>query len=44
MEIFSYNCQKEMFVAVLQDHVTGEVFNTQPRNSYSLKGLLFYME
>ena len=24
--------QEETSVAVLQDHVTGEVFNTQPRN------------
>ena len=30
MEI--YNCQEETSIAVLQDHVTGEVFNTQPRN------------
>ena len=30
MEIFT--TVEEMPVAVLQDHVTGEVFNTQPRN------------
>ena len=39
-----YNCQDETSVAVLQDHVTGEVFNTQPRNIRSLKESLFYME
>ena len=27
-----YNCQEETSVAVLQDHVTGDVFNSQPRN------------
>ena len=30
--IYFYNCQEETSVAVLQDHVTGKVFNTQPRN------------
>ena len=26
------NCQEEASIAVLQDHVTGKVFNIQPRN------------
>ena len=29
---YFYNCQEETSVAVLQDHVTGEVYNIQPRN------------
>ena len=29
---YFYSCQQEMSVVVLQDHVTGEVFNTQTRN------------
>ena len=29
---YFYTCQEETSVAVLQDHVTGEVFNTEPRN------------
>ena len=32
-----YNCQEETSVAVLQDHVTGEVFNTRSRNIRSFK-------
>ena len=31
VEIF-YTCQEETSITVLQDHVIGEEFNTEPRN------------
>ena len=29
---YFYTCQEESSIAVLQDHVTGKVFNIEPRN------------